>query len=212
MILEELMTTGARHSSDNVVVVNCSSDFMRMAKDRLVSNDDCRAINIVINANVNDSVAKFLDKVEDNDHQKIFTRTFIASIIMHEVLKNYDNVSLGFEYDIEDLSRGISAFMAQDIISVREYHIQHAPWSMDIERVVRKYGKMELNVFLPSMVDIRIQREINNYISSRLPFCVKVFTNEDRLSSYQTSFNEVIQVPHDFTEYDMIKLNSDFAV
>ena len=208
MILEDLMTTGARHSSDNVVVVNCSSDFMRMAKDRLVSNNDCKAINVVINANVNDSVSKFLDLVDDKDHQKMFTRTFIASIIMHEVLNNYDNVNDIFEYDVEDLSRGISAFLAQDLISVREYHIQHAPWSMDIERVVRKYGKMELNIFIPNMVDIRIQREINNYISSRLPFCVKVFTNEDRLSSYQTSFNEVIQIPHDFTEYDMLYLNS----
>ncbi len=212
MLVDELLTTGARASSDNVVMVNCSINFMRMAKDVLTNNNECKAINVVLNPSIKENVTKLLDMVPNTDHQKIYARTFVASMIMLEILKNYDNIKLGFEYTLEDISHGIRAFLSGDLFSVKEYHIQHAPWSMDIERIVRKYGKMELNIFLIGKIDRRIQHEINEYIFSRLPYCVKIFTNEERLSSYHTSFDGVIQTPHDYIGYDMMKLNPDHAV
>ncbi|MFQ6752411.1 MAG: hypothetical protein ACLRFL_02455 [Clostridia bacterium] len=212
MLIDELITTGARASSDNVVVVNCSYNFMRMAIEGLNNTDDCRAICVIINAKTNEKISKFLDSILDRDHQKIYARTFVGSIIMLEMLKNYEDVNLGFEYDKELLSSGIEAFISQDADRVKEFYIHHAPWSMDIERVVRKYGKMELNIFLSNKIDTRLQNEINNFIFSRLPYCVKVFTSADRLSSYRTTSGDMIQIPHDFTEYDMVKLNSEYAV
>ena len=74
----------------------------------------------------------------------------------------------------------------------------------DVARKSRKLGqKIELNIFLFHMDNIVLQQAINNFVSSREPYSVKIFTNKEKLSTYYDTNGNIIEWPHDYMRRNM---------
>ena len=68
----------------------------------------------------------------------------------------------------------------------------------------RKLGqKIELNFFMFDIDNIELQQSINNFVSCREPYSVKIFTNKERLSTYYDTNGNLIECPHDFMRRDV---------
>ena len=65
--------------------------------------------------------------------------------------------------------------------------------------------KFELNIFLDNTQNIYLQQAINNFISSREPFSVKLFATQERLSTYCDQLGNFIQSPHDYMNMNVNK-------
>jgi len=75
--------------------------------------------------------------------------------------------------------------------------------SYDITTYARK-NKFELNIFIEE-ADKYLQQAINNFISAREPYSVKLFLKNDKLSTYYDPIGSIIQSPHDYMLRDLSK-------
>lgn len=206
-IIEELITTGERASSDNAILTNCSEDFIRLAHRHLNNEDSIRAIKVVFNEQKARMIQDLFHHFDDYA-RRIFSRAYVASEIVLAIFDAYPEIEdfrLGFTRDT--IMEGLSAFKNKDYTACREYY-KVAPLASDIREIVDEFGKAELNIFITAPLNKYIQQEINNQIGSRLPYCVKIFTTLDRLTSYSTTNHEFIQSPHDYISYDYNVLES----
>lgn len=206
-ILEELITTGERFAGDNAVITNCSNEFLHLAHRELVNNDECRSCRVVFNEKNNEMINELFSNYNDMN-KKIFARTYVITFIINSMSQAYPEIeNFGLGFDTKDLEFGLTAFENKDYLALKNYYLK-APWANDIATIVSRFGKMELNVFMTCKLNKYIQQEINNQIGSRLPYCVKIFTNQSTLSSYTTTNGEFIQSPHDYISYDFSNLEN----
>ena len=85
---------------------------------------------------------------------------------------------------------------AYDIEKVKKYH-SVAPMPFDITNFSREIQKIELNFILNNTQNVYIQEAINNFISSREPYSVKIFSSHS-LPSYRDQTKNLIECPHDY--------------
>ena len=94
---------------------------------------------------------------------------------------------------------------------VKDFHMTSAMPS-DVVNKFKELHNIDLNFFLSGTEDKDIQCAINNFISCRLPFAIKVFTDKDRLPCYVNEGGVLIECPHDFMRRnvrDFITYNED---
>lgn len=187
---------------DNFVFTNCPVDFMRIAKAQLsIDNDDCNSCVVHISRNDEVLLDNLFCKCTSSYKQKILARDYIDLLIMRELVKKTEDIG-----DLKHIEQHINAIMNGDLASAIEYHIE-APLPHDITNFIKENKKTEIDFFLFNTDNKFIQSAINNFLSMRTPYSIKVFTNNERLPSYYNESGTPIECPHDYMTrnvYDFI--------
>ncbi|MBQ9786005.1 MAG: hypothetical protein IJW25_00895, partial [Clostridia bacterium] len=153
---------------------------------------DKKPCNIIITASNEEKVEKILKQCSSNLQKTILARDFVTALVMKEILKDIPSKQM----QLKELYNLIQAFYNSEFNKVKQYHSSsYFPYHAD--RYFRKFGAFEVNFFLVNTKNVYIQKAINNFISSRTPYSVKIFTNT-KLQSYQDEAGNIIQCPHDY--------------
>lgn len=194
----EYLTCGK--TRDNFIFTNCSREFVEYAKKSLVAseNDEVRLCLLAISKQENDLLNKTLETCRENIHKISIARDFICSKILLELIKNDDKNYENFK----ELDAGVNAILKNDWQAIKQFHML-SPIPYDITTYARK-NKFELNIFIEK-ADKYLQQAINNFISAREPYSVKLFIKNDKLSTYYDQIGSIIQSPHDYMLRDLSK-------
>lgn len=187
---------------DNFIFEDCPIEFIELSYHSL-KEDDNGVISccIKLESKVSDALECSLNKCENEFQKKIVARSFFVSLFASEILKKTNNSDL---FDTTILKNGICDILSGDFQKIKDYCLHKSPIPYDIKRVINKNIKIELNVFLIDVNNIYLQRTINNYISSREPYSVKLFSNK-KLVSYVDEVGNLIENPHDYMYVDINK-------
>lgn len=184
---------------DNFVFENCPKEFLRVAKKMLSKNSvDTKSCIIVLTRDDEVKVENVFEQCRDRLQQRILARDFVTSLVMREVLRGYSPRLSSFC----EVNEQIKAFMENDFNKVKHFH-STSFFPSDVADMKSEVGKFELNIFLLNTENVELQRAINNFISSRTSYSIKLFTNNPQLASYTDQSGNYIQSPHDFMTRDV---------
>lgn len=187
---------------DNFIFENCPIEFLKLAEQSLaIGENGTYPCNIKVGKNEE----KIIEKVFSNDindyQKKILARYFITTLLVAELFKNFDRQIY------EELKQEIVEFKNNNFQQIKKNYLKSF-MPFDIARISKKLViEIELNVFLCDMKNVELQQAINNFIASREPYSVKIFSTNERLASYYDQNGNLIQSPHDYMTrnvYDFI--------
>ena len=189
---EEYLTCG--RTRDNFIFENCPIEFIKIAQE-LLNNDsvDIKACNVTITSEEEKLLEQTLNMCLNDLQKNALERDFITANVMLEVVKGIK----GREEEKKMFADGLMALLTGDFQKSKKFHLD-CPMQSEIGSIARETGKIELNLFLIDTKSPYLQRAINNLISSREPYSIKIFTNNERLPSYRDQAGNIIQCPHDF--------------
>lgn len=196
------LTVGSTY--DNFIFENCSLKFIEYAYKCL--NDDFNNIKsccIVIDNEMEKKLNILFDMCDSDYQKKLLSRTFFITLFVCELLKN-TNIMMKNMISFEELKDGLEIMLSGDLEMAKKYYLK-CPLPYDIKRIMDKVGKIELNVFLVNTSSVYLQSAINLFISSREPYSVKIFTNNERLPCYTDLNGILIEQPHDYMSVDVNK-------
>lgn len=187
---------------DNFIFENCPIELIIKAEDLLLNSTadaETKACFIKFDREIEKELEKTLSYC-DNDFQKsLIARDFFVSVFMEKLLElSNKNIE-----QRETIKKGIDAILDGDFESVKKYH-SHCPMPYDVSKTTKEIGRFELNLFLIGTENRYLQQAINNFISSRERYSIKVFTTNKKLPSYLDQNGNFVQCPHD---YIMVKTN-----
>ncbi len=192
----EYLTCG--RTRDNFLFENCPKEFIAAAKRLLeVPANGVKPCAMVITDKLENRFAKTLEQCKDDFEKSVLSRDLVCSICMYELLKGDER----FNEKRDEVHKGIIALLSGDYVGAKKYHL-NSPMPYEITKTARDMGKVELNIFLIDTTNKYIQQSINNFISSREPYSIKVFANQ-KLPSYRDQMGNLIQSPHDYMTIDV---------
>lgn len=198
--IDAFLTCGQTY--DNFVFTNCPVDFMRIAEAQLsIDNDDCNSCVVHISSSDEAHLDKLFYKCRSSYQLLTLARDYIDLLIMRELVKKTEDIG-----DLKQIEQHINAFRNGDIDSAIDYHFE-APLPQHIIYLIQAFKKTEIDFFLYNTENKILQSAINNFLSMRTPYSIKVFTNKERLPSYYAESGTPIECPHDFINlnvYDFI--------
>ena len=203
----EYLTAGKTY--DNFVFENCPDELLDIAITKLlVPNNEVKPCVVYLNSQIETQVGKILSGCEEEFQKQILARDFVTALVVEELLK----YKTGETDKKEFLELQIFSFFNNDLETVKNLHpLSFMPH--DIKRLSKDLGRIELSFILNKTENKYIQQAINNFISSREPYSVKIFTNNKMLSSYYDQNGSLIECPHDFMRRDINSfLESENAV
>ena len=179
---------------DNYIIENCSTEFINFAFDLLAKEDNrIKSCMVKITEDDEKRIEKTL-KLCLNDIQRSFiARDYVCCLIMCQALRGVKEEK---DY-LELLKQGLKSIIEGDFEKAREFHVK-APFPHEIASISREYGKIELNIFLIGTINLFIAQAVNNFLSAREPYSVKLFTTNKRLTTYLDQSNTRIECPHDY--------------
>lgn len=189
----EYLTCG--NTYDNFIFHKCPKSFLHIAQDRLSKdNNGVRPCLIRITRDDEEIIENMLKEYEDYEFYKtIICRDYVNARVLNEV---YSRVAeKGASKSV--LNEHVKAFKEGELWKVKKHHVS-APFMYEIVDAYKKYGSFEIDFFLEDTENVFIQKAINNFISTRAPFTVKVFTNKDKLPTYYDEGGNIIECPHDY--------------
>lgn len=197
--MSEFLTCGSTY--DNFVFYNCPMELISEAK-RLLSNPDYGVIpcNITLTREDEIKIEKTLKNCINDLQTTCLARDFITALVMREVLKNIP--AKGAPYGV--VKEQIKAFYNNEFWKVKQYHATSF-FPSDVRDFHKNYKRLEVNFFLIDSQNKDLQKAINNFISAREPYSVKIFTTNERFSTYYDQGGNLIQSPHDFMTRDVSK-------
>lgn len=201
---DNYLTSGRTY--DNFIFTKCSIEFLNKAKKYLSQKqDDCNACIIELSRNDEISFEKTLDKCKSVYQQKILARDYICLLIMHKLIEKSSNTE-----SLQDIKNHLEVLINGDFESAITLHA-NAPFPHEITDYIKENKHSEINFLLKDTENKIIQSAINNFISSRTPYSVKIFTNNERLPSYYDESGTLIENPHDYMlrDLDVFALEND---
>ena len=188
----EYLTCGKTY--DNYIFTNCPIEFLKSAYQSLSQQtNEVKPINIKIDRRMEIKLEKLFGQCLSDFHKMIFARDFFNTLFMIQLLQGSADGSGVFSL----YKKGKSVLLSGDYNKAKTYNV-NAPIYLDIEREIKKHGKIELNIFLVGTENIYLQQAINNYISARTPYSIKVFTSCQYLPCYADQNGNLIECPHDY--------------
>lgn len=204
---QEYLTCGM--ARDNFIFENCPLELVEIAQTLLNKPAfDVKPCNILITLEDEKQVEKTLSKCLNEYQKNAVTRDYITALIMIEALKGEGERS----EEIANLQEGISAILNGDFEKAKRFHL-NCPMPNEIGLAMRDVGKIELNVFLVGTQNVYLQRAINNFISCREPYSIKIFSTNEKLPSYRDQAGNMIENPHDYMTRNVnnyIELEEEF--
>ena len=188
----------AGNTYDNFVFENCPKDFLLYAKSRLMQSDgDAKPCVVCLSKEQEDLVSRTLDNCAEDFQKKILARDFITAMVVKQMLDKDRQ-----QDDYAFVCRQIAAFVNNDFDIVKQLHADSF-MPFDVKRLQREVGKIELSFILDSTQNVYLQQAINIFVSSREPYSVKIFTNNESLPTYYDPNGNTIECPHDFMRRDV---------
>ena len=197
--IDGYLTCGATY--DNFIFDKCSLEVMKFAISNLskTQSETFKSVNLCFSS----ADKAMMDKIAsccDNDYQKnLLAGSYFNLKYMLGILNVFGEKRS--EFKKQDLIDIIKTFSSGRLDLAIDCY-RRSPSNYDINVITKKVPKFELNIFCLGEQNKYLQMAINNYISSRLPYSIKLFTNSDRLSTYFTSSGEFMQSPHDYLSID----------
>lgn len=186
---------------DNFIFHNCPKSFLQVAYDSL--NEDkfgIRPCMVRITKEDEENVEYTLEGCSSDWQKVILSRDYVNARVLKEI---YSSVrEKGAAYAV--LKEQVKAFHEGQLWRVKQLHA-YAPFIHEMADSYYNHGKFEVNFFLEDTENVLIQRAINNFLSSRTPFSVKVFTNLEKLPTYTDEGGTLIENPHDYMSVDVHK-------
>ena len=193
---DNYLTVGKTY--DNFLFENCPNEFLSIAREKLSMNDnETKSVTLSLDNELENNLQNSLKNFYNPLQKRIICRDLISSMFLRELLNYIDSK----DYSVKDLDRLISIILdgnKEEIIDI----LPNSPIPYDIERIIRKIGKIELNIFLQDIDNPLLQQAINNYLSSRTPYSIKVFSNYN-LCTFYDQMGNILQPPHDFLVRDV---------
>ena len=200
--VDNYITSGM--TRDNMLFCNCNEKLISFAKSRLgEDNNDVISCLIEFTQYEYEKICKALGKMDNGYRVDILARDYIISRIMEAILIKVKGNKVG-DFSLSGIRASQSAVFSGDFRKISEF-ISSAPMPLDLEKTIREVGRVEINFFLENFDSVPLQKAINNFLSSRTPYSVKVFTNKNRLVTYYDQLGNLIQSPHD---YMLININN----
>ena len=194
---------------DNFLFENCPKELVLYARQCLSEpKNNVKPCVVTIMPKLENDMEKIFSQCKDDLQKSFFARDLVCSIIMCEMLKG-DKM---FEQERVLFYDGIRCILRGDFEKAKEYHIKNAPMPYEVSQIVGQIGKIEIDIFLLDTNNKFIQQAINNFVSSREKYSVKVFTTNKTLPSYRDQLGNFIQSPHDYMAIDVnkyVKLNEN---
>ena len=198
----EYLINGVNHT-DNIMFLGCPTEFLDVAKDELTKNIALKSIKpccVKIDRLMEEKLEYHLDHCATDFQKQLIARDFVCTLIKKEILKHYKN-KLSEKHIINNAIRD---YMDDEFYRVKDFH-QFAPMPSDITRDSKKLDRIELNLFLDGTQNKFVQQAVNNFISSREPYSIKLFTNNSQLSTHYDQLGHLVQSPHDYRNVDVNK-------
>jgi hypothetical protein len=190
------------NSYDNFIFHGCPKAFLDVAYKSLSENKfGIVPVLVKITRKDEEIIEDMLKDYQDKEFYKtIICRDYVNARVLNEVYKGTREKSARKSV----LSEHVKAFENGEFYKVKQYHAT-APFMHDILDAYRSCGKFEVNFFLEDTENVYIEKAINNFMSSRTPFTVKIFATKDKLPTYYDEGGNVIQSPHDYMTRDVKK-------
>lgn len=198
--IDNYLTPGA--TDYNYIFENCPKEFLDEAF-ALLSRDTDGIIpcTIRITNKTEQQLSNILSQCKDNFERTIVCRDFIVSLVMEQLLSKAKTDKKLSRISLDTVQSIITSILNGNFEEMKRLHTS-APIPMDIEfsnnKLRRQSEKIEVNFFLEDTSNPHLQKAINNFISSRELYSVKIFTNNERLPSYRDQANNIIEDPHDY--------------
>ncbi len=189
----------AGNTYDNFVFEGCPDEFLNYAKIALKrSNGDVKPCVVFIDRKTEELVEQTLSHYDNEVQRQILARDFIVALVLQQVVRDTD-----VDKKTKNLFKlQIESFLSEDYKMARRLHaFSYMP--NEVRGLINSVGEIELSFILNKTANVELQQAINNFLSAREPYSVKVFTNNDRLVSYYDQAGNIIESPHDFMRRDV---------
>lgn len=196
---KQYLTVG--NTYDNYIFRNCPNDFLISAEEFLSkSTNGVKPCNIKIGRVEQEKIERVLLNCEYFWQETTIASYYITTLIMAELFKGID------EKQYLSLQSQLQNFKENDFKQIMQNYLGDCFMPFDVAEQSKKLGrKIELNIFLFNMDDLALQQAINTFVSCREPYSVKIFTNNERLTTYYDERGDLIQSPHDYINIDVKK-------
>lgn len=203
---EEYLACG--QARDNMVFTACSNRVLDWIKNYL-KNSQQKDILAVVELSRQDEMGfeQILESCTDEFQKNLLSQEFITSCVLRSAMINAGSKD-DFLSPIEICNKFLDACQRGDFEGVKQLYTK-APMQYQVAYFVRKYGRLEMDFFLCDTQNKYIQRAINNFLSAREPYCVKVFSNTNLLPSYITSNGQRVESPHDYIDMNINNFLND---
>lgn len=186
------LSCGKTH--DNFLFNDCPELFINEAYKLLsASSTNTHSITIKITHNLEERLQKTLDQCTNPNHRKIISRDLFLSIFMSKL----KNIQPHQTDNLSSLTKGIESILSGNFEEAKKYHFD-APMPYEITDTIKDIGKIELNIFLHNTNNKYLQQAINNLVSSREPYSIKIFNTSQELPTYTDQNGTFIESPHDY--------------
>ena len=196
---EEFLSVGKVR--DNLIFENCPLELIEEAEILLEpSSDTTKSCVIKITENIGQKLEQTLEKCDNNSQKEIIARDLFVSMFMLELLKHIESS----QDKSQKIRNGIESLLSGSLERAKEYIFQ-SPMPLEIYTTAKKVGKIELNIFIINNKNKYLQQAINNFVASREPYSIKIFSDSN-LISYLDQNGEFIQSPHDYISMNVNKI------
>ena len=203
----EYLTTG--NLRGNYVFTNCpKEEIANLINGFKEENNSVLPCNIKITREMEQKLEEIFTKCVDDNQKSIIARDFLLSSFMYKILTLKRAKKLKTYYVFETLLPGICAYDNADFEACRNF-VLNAPNPIDVTRELVHTGRIELNIFLEDTQNKYIAQAVNNFVSARNFFGLRVITTNDGLSHNYDQCGNFVQQIHDYTLIDLEKFLED---
>ena len=196
--VDTFLTVNPR-GGDNCVFTNCPEEVLSLAEEKLVEPRKVGVSHVIpISCEIADA---FEDACEDFDKvffPKIIARGLVNGLVMKSLLESKKSALSKSEREMLDaVNQGLEDILSCDYDGISDY-LKCAPTHFDISSFIEDNGRHEIAFVLRDMKSKGIQQAINNFLSARSRYVIKVFSDAELASCLDEGGN-LVQCPHDYT-------------
>ncbi len=203
---------------DNFVFLNCKEDFFNKAR-KCLSKNNGKIPSVCIDFSKSDTekLQPFMNAFEEQSKRMILARTFVNTKVFNSFFRSFREKNFNFSEEVSDealtleqnVLNGEKVFENGNVKKFIDYYIDINFFlnSDNLKRLAGGGHKFELNIFEKDVEDVFIQRAINNFLSCRSPFSIKVFSNQNDFCIYVDENNNLIEQVHDYMDTEPFDLS-----
>lgn len=179
----------AGETRDNFIFTNCDESVLEIAEQSLAQRKNGVKPCLVFFDEQDMTVSsEIIGKRSSDIQKKVVAREYVFQKVMIAILKH------------EPLCEARFKTLSQTHKKLRNGNMKalfSGLTTLDIYDYIDAFGKIELDFFLKNFSDSHLQQAINNFVSSRMPISIKIFSNGN-LCSYFDQSGVFIEEPHDY--------------
>jgi len=180
--VDNFLTVNPR-GGDNCVFTNCPEEVLSIAEDRLLSNQKSGCAHVIsISDAICDAYEEAVEGYDPMFFPKIVARNLVNGLVMKSLLESKKSALSKSEREMLDaVNQGLEDILSCDYDGMVEY-AKNAPTHFDISSFIEDNGRHEIAFVLRDAKSKRIQQAINNFLSARSRYVIKVFSDAELAS------------------------------